>query len=53
MMRVTTLLLKDFLVPNVQLLVESVRNGVVLHHFRFFCNFNLMMVKEVGDWVKY
>jgi hypothetical protein len=52
-MRVMTFLIKDFLVPDARLLVESVWNDVVLHHFRFFCNFNLMMMKEVGNWVKY
>lgn len=40
------LLLKDFLASNIKSLVKSVWNGVVLHHFKFFNDFNLL---EIGS----
>jgi hypothetical protein len=43
---VMALLLKDFLASNIKSLVKSVWNGVVLHHFKFSYDFNLI---EIGS----
>jgi hypothetical protein len=51
-MRVMALLKNDYLASNIRLLVESAWNGVILHHFKLYYNFVLLMTKEVGDWVK-
>jgi hypothetical protein len=45
-MRVMALLSKDFLASNIKSLVKSVWNGVVLHHFKFSYDFNLL---EIGS----
>jgi hypothetical protein len=51
-MRVMGLLTNYYLASNIRLLVESAWNVVILHHFNFYYNFDLLMTKEVGDWVK-
>jgi len=52
MHRVMAILTNYYLASNIRLLVESAWNGVILHHFKFYYNFDLLMIKEVGDWVK-
>jgi hypothetical protein len=50
-MRLIIFLTKDFMAFGTKLLIENVKD--VLHHFKFFFkNFDLLMMKEVGDWVK-
>lgn len=49
-MRLITFLIEDFMAFGTKLLVENVKD--VLHHFKFFFFFDLLMMKEVGDWVK-
>jgi hypothetical protein len=48
--RLLTFLTKDFMAFGTKLSVENVQD--VLHHFKFFFFFDLLMMKEVGDWVK-
>jgi hypothetical protein len=45
-------LTKDFMAFGIILLVKSVKDGNVLHHFRFFLKFDLLMMKEINNWVK-
>jgi hypothetical protein len=40
-------LTKDFMAFGTKLLVENVKD--VLHNFKSFLNFDLLMMKEVGD----
>jgi len=50
-MKLITFLTKDFMAFRTKLLIENVKD--VLHHFNFyFFYFDLLMMKEVGDWVK-
>jgi hypothetical protein len=35
-----------------QSLFVSLKNAVVLHQFQLSCNFELLMTKDVVDWVK-
>jgi hypothetical protein len=35
-----------------QLLFVTLKNVVVLHQFQLSCNFELLMTKDVVDWVK-
>jgi hypothetical protein len=51
-MRVMAFLTNDYSASNIKLLVENAWNGVILYHFKFYYNFDLLMTKEVGDWVK-
>jgi hypothetical protein len=50
--RLITPLTEDFMAFDTRLLVKSVKDGNVLHHFRFPFDFDLLMMKEVSDWVK-
>ncbi len=45
-------LTKHFMAFSTRLLVKSVKDGDVLHHFKFSFDFDLLMMKEVSDWVK-
>jgi hypothetical protein len=45
-------LTKDFMAFGTRLLVKIVKDGNVLHHFKFSFDFDLLMMKEVSDWVK-
>ncbi len=50
-MKVMALIIEDFF--YIQFLVENVWNGVVvLYHFNFFNEFDLLMTKEVENRVK-
>jgi hypothetical protein len=35
-----------------KLLVNHVKDSAILHHFWFSCDFDLLMTKEVNNWVK-
>jgi hypothetical protein len=35
-----------------RLLLVTMRNVIVLHQFRLSCNFDLLMTKDVVDWVR-
>ncbi len=50
--KLITLLTTNFMAHGTRLLVEHVKDSVVLHQFHVFCNVDLLMTKEVDDWVK-
>ncbi len=50
--RLITLLIIDFMAHGTRLLVECARDNTILHHFWFSCDVDLLMTKEVGNWVK-
>jgi len=51
-MKLITLLTTNFMAHGTKLLVEHAKDNVVLHQFHVFCNVDLLMTKEVDDWVK-
>jgi hypothetical protein len=45
-MKLITFLTTDFMAHGTRLLVECIKDSVVLHHFQFFCNIDLLITKE-------
>ncbi len=50
--RLITFLTSDFMAHGAKLLVDRVKDNAILHHFWLSCDFDLLMTKEVGNWVK-
>ncbi len=50
--RLITFLIIDFMTHGIRLLVECEKDNTILHPFWFSCNVDLLMTKEVGNWVK-
>ncbi len=45
-MKLITFLTTNFMAHGTRLLVECIKDSVVLHHFQFFCNIDLLITKE-------
>jgi hypothetical protein len=44
--------LEAFLESDQRQVFEAMRNVVILHQYRLSCDFELLMSKEAGNWVK-